>query len=343
MDKKIILLNNALTSSIDQSTSLDLASGKMGFCIYFYILSDYQKNEYQKIAESLLDDIFNSIDSVNSIDLRYGLAGIGLGIRYLINKKYIHGNVNNVLKDIDDKVFKSLCNPTLIDSCDPLFLIYQLYYISVRLEDQQTESESELLFQELAIQTINQLYNKINIPFFREPINYTFDYALPLFLFVLSGIHPLIPYQGKIKKILDEYSYEVLSMYPKLNVNRLYLWCGMNRITVYYKNDAWIKHTALLQRDINFKNIISHELKNRNIFFADGLGSVLFLINEYGQQTETDELENNKKDIIQKINAADVWDLMLNDSAYFNKSKGLYTGICGALLAFKHFNLVQLV
>ncbi len=340
MNSKLISINNTLISSIDQNTSLDFATGKL--CIYFYILSDYKKNQYQKIAGKLLDDVFNSVDSINSIDLKYGLPGIGLGIRYLIDKKYVNGNVNQVLKDIDDKVFKSLCNTTLVDSYDPLFLIYQLYYISVRLEDQKPGSESGYLFQELAIQTINQLYAKIDIQFFKEPMIYMFENTLPLFLIVLSKIYPLIPYKDKIKKILDEYSYEVLSIYPKLHVNRLYLWYGMSRIAGFYNNEAWIKHTDLLKKDIDLKNIINHELKNRNVFFANGLGSVLFFINEYSRQTGINELENHKKDIMQKIESSDVWELAINDSAYLIKNWGLHNGICGALLAFKHFNLIQL-
>ena len=341
MDNKLIFFNNALASSFDRNTSLDLATGKMGFCIYFYILSNYKKNESQKIAENLLNDIFSSIDSVNSIDLRYGLTGIGLGIRYLLNRKYIKGDVNNVLRDIDDKVFRSLCDLALIDSYFPLFLVYLLYYLSIRLEDQKPNSESEYLFQELAIQTINLLYNKIDIYFFHEPINYTFDYTLPLFLFALSKIYHLISYKDKIKKILDEYAYEILAIYPKLNANRLYLWYGMNKVANFYRNDAWINHMNLLQKNISIKNIISIELRNKNIFFSDGLCSILFLINNYYQQTGINEMENNKEDIIQKIITSDVWELMINDSTYFNNSRGLYNGICGTLLVLKHFKLIQ--
>jgi hypothetical protein len=214
MRSKLILINQILVSSFAQNTSLDLGIGKMGGCIYSYVSLDFKKNRYKKTAESLLNDIYNSIDSVNSIDLKYGLSGIGLGLRFLIKKKYIYGDVNRVLKDIDDKVFKSLCNTALIDSFNPLFLVNLLYYLSIRLEDQRPNSESEYLFQELAIQTINQLYSKIDIHFFREPVNYTFDYALPLFLFVLGEIYHFNFYQDKIKKILDEYSLDILSIYP---------------------------------------------------------------------------------------------------------------------------------
>lgn len=343
MENKLTLLNNILAASFNKKTSIDLATGKMGFCIYFYILSDYKKNKYQKIAESLLDDVFNSIDSVNSIDAKYGISGIGLGIRFLLNKKYIEGDVNKVLKDIDDKVFKSLCDTALIDSCNPLFLIYLLYYLSIRLEDQKPNSESEYLFQELAIQTINHLYTKIDFHFFREPINYTFDYALLLFLPVLGKIYHLNFYQDKIKKILDEYSFEILSIYPRLHINRLYLWYGMNKIASFYKKEKWIEHMNILQKNIDFKNIINYELKNKNIFFADGLASALFLINNYSQQTGINELENNKKDIMQKIISSDVWELITNDNDYLINHKGLYNGICGTLLVFKHFNLIQLV
>jgi len=340
MDNNMFFFNKALISSFDKNTSLDLAKGKMGFCIYFYALSDHKKNEHQKIAENLLDDILSSIDSVNTIDLKYGLTGIGLGIRYLINKKYINGDVNKILKDIDDKVFKSLCDSVHMDSYIPLFLIYILYYLSIRLEDQKPNSESKYLLNELAIQTINHLYNKINIQFFHEPINYTFDYALPLFLLVISKLYHLISYKEKIKKILDEYAFEVLSIYPKLNVNRLFLWCGMNKAANFYKNNAWTNHIDLLQQKINIRNIINRELKNKNIFFNDGLCSVLFLLNNYYQQTGINELENNKEAIIQKVIYSDVWELMRNDPAYFNNNRGLYNGICGTLLVLKHFSLI---
>lgn len=110
MNTTIHILNGTLISSLnDTDIPLGLADGKMGICIYFYILSRYEKNkEYENIAENILDEIFKNIDKTTSIDVRTGITGIGLGITYLIKNKHVDGNINIILKDIDDTVFKNI-------------------------------------------------------------------------------------------------------------------------------------------------------------------------------------------------------------------------------------------
>ncbi|MBF0576026.1 lanthionine synthetase LanC family protein [Dysgonomonas sp. GY617] len=78
-------LNKKLIASLNSENNLGLATGKMGYCLYFYVLSRKLNNkEYQDTAEKLLDEIFDNIQMVSGIDVKNGLAGIGLGIDYLI-------------------------------------------------------------------------------------------------------------------------------------------------------------------------------------------------------------------------------------------------------------------
>lgn len=56
---------------------LGLAHGKMGICIYFFVLSRYEENkEYKSVADKILDEIFERISEIQSIDVKNGLSGV---------------------------------------------------------------------------------------------------------------------------------------------------------------------------------------------------------------------------------------------------------------------------
>ena len=83
--------------------SIGLADGKMGLCIYFYYISRmYKSIEYKKNAELLIGGIFDKVVNINVYDIKTGLAGIGLGIDYLVENEYVKGDINDILEDVDE-------------------------------------------------------------------------------------------------------------------------------------------------------------------------------------------------------------------------------------------------
>ncbi|GHU83029.1 hypothetical protein FACS189415_4520 [Bacteroidia bacterium] len=325
-DKKLI-------SSFDESP-LSLAYGKMGFCLYFFIVSRMEKNkEYEKIANRLLDDIFEKAPTVTSIDVRSGLAGIGLGIHYLVKEKFVRGNINTVLADIDDMIFKQMTSPAYYETIDSLTLIHLLYYWSVRLKEQKAGSESQWLYQELIIHILNRLYDKVGTSFCEEPMNYNVDYQVPQFLFVLAELRALQFYNSRIQKIVEEFSYLLFGILPRLNAHRLYILWGLDAIKkADIKVDKLDNYIRIVRNEINPEEMFQSEFRNRNVFFNDGWISIYLLLNKLGDYFNEADITKYKKQIREKIEASDVWNLFSEEPSYFEVHKGLYSGYCGAAL-----------
>lgn len=332
MNLQIHSLNTRLINSLEkENISLGLADGRMGFCIYFYYLSSvYTNTNYKKIAGELLDDIFENIDTISSIDVKNGLAGIGLGVDYLIKNNYVKGNVNVILNDIDDVIFKNLSCSKYIEKIDTLSLMHILYYLCVRLKSQKVGDENEYLFRELIIQTVNNLYEHIDLSFYEEPFAYNIDYPLPQFLFVLSEVYTFNFYNYRLIKIIEELSYKVLPILPLLHCNRLYLLWGMNALNKKIKNKNWEQHIRLICRQIDMNTILFQELKDKDIFFSNGAVSIYLMLSNLTEMLHG--TTNSKNKILTRIKESRMWDLSISESQYLDKYKGMYNGYYGTIL-----------
>lgn len=300
-------LNNKLLSSLnDTNYPLGLADGKMGICIYFYVLSRQRQNAgYKAIAGKILDDIFQGIKEVASIDVKSGLSGVGLGIDYLIRNNYIKGDINTILKDIDHVVYRELSFNKYSDKIDALALTQILYYLCVRLRNQKNNTENEYLFKELIIHTLNNIYGKIDADSLKEPLSYTLDYLLPQFLFVLSEIYWFNFYTLRLGKIIDELSYSLLSIIPKTHSFRLYLLWGMKALQQCINNKDWEKHMVLLRNELDVSAIMD-EMKHRNVFFHNGIASIYLLLKSLRDYYPSGTLNDYLDEMYQQMELSEI-------------------------------------
>lgn len=337
MNTSIDSLNKTLISSLNNPTMpLGLAHGKMGICIYFFVLSRYEENkEYKSVADKILDEIFERISEIQSIDVKNGLSGIGIGIDYLIKNNYTRGDINKILEDIDDILFKNLSYPQYYEKIDTFHTTHLIYYLCVRLKDQKENSDEEYLFKELIIQTVNNLYERINISFYEEPLFYTLDYPLPQLLFVLSEIYKLNFYNYRIIKIVEELSYKVLSIIPILQCNKLYLLWGIDALNKQVNNINWERHIFLLKNNINIEHILCSEIRNKNIYFNDGLASIYYLIDSLSDYFDNSEINMTKKKIVDKIMSSNAWEQLKGNQQYFEMHTGLFNGFIGTSILLK--------
>lgn len=330
-----ILNKNLIHSFLEDKSTLGLAYGKMGHCLYFYVLSRKINNPvYQHTAEKLLDEIFDNLQTISTIDIKNGLAGIGLSITYLIKKRYVKGNINNILGDIDDIIFKQLSYSKSFEKIDLLSLIHLTYYLQIRLKEQKAGSENEYLFKELIVETVNKLYQKIDITFYQESLVYNTDFPLPQLLYLFSVLYDLNFYNYRLIKIIEEISYYVLSTIPILHANRLYLLWGMDNLNKKVKNENWEKHILFLKNSININYIIHNELKDKNIFFNSGVISIYCLLKSLKSYFSDNDFTVHERKIRKKITSSSIWQLILNEKDYFDTYKGLYDGYCSIPLIF---------
>lgn len=93
-----------------QTTNYSLYTGKMGICISYFILAkkDNSNSDYFFAANKILDDLGDEITNVELLGFANGLAGIGWGIEWLAQNKFINVNTDDILEDLDNVLYKTI-------------------------------------------------------------------------------------------------------------------------------------------------------------------------------------------------------------------------------------------
>lgn len=338
MEKNILSnLNKILLSSMGESYPLGLAHGEMGLSIYFYYLYKFEKSEeFKLVAEKLLTGVLNNLPFDYTISVENGLAGIALGVTHLTEIGFVEGDVNELLEDIDNVVFKCLAFLQPNSSYKKEELLHLIYYLSVRLSDQKDE-ENSYIFSELIIKVINIFAHGLSDNFFDESFSFSVcQYHLPLFTYVCARLLKQGFYSDRIYKILEEFEPKVLSQIPILHSNRLYLLCGMLPLVSYMQNLHWKNHVNLLQKEINLQVILEEEMKNKHIFLSNGL-SMIYLFLHYLKENYPDyKIAYDPQNFYDRIIASEAWDSLLKRDYFFNIHCGLLTGFPGVRLILSH-------
>lgn len=335
IEKCVEQLSKSLLHISEERSPIGLADGKMGVCIYLFHLSRIENNEeYRHAAENILESIFKAIHLNMHIGVKDGLGGIGLGVSYLVKQGFTKGNINTILQDIDDVIFKKLSydkNSAIYSSEE---LVWLLYYLYVRLTQLEQYTEASYLFKELCIQTISNIYKKLDLSSFAEPPHYDSDYFLPQLLFVLSRIYSLDFHSERIKKLLEELQPVILSSLPTVHANRLYLLLGINSILSCFTIKEWEEYGNLLWQNINIDRILNDELGNKNIYIGNGYAGVYLLIHAAKEFITPDVFDSYRKTVLEKIECSKEWDLLMSNASYFASHRGIINGFSGVSLIY---------
>ena len=329
LDKKIFDLK------ADQS--IGLADGKMGQCIYFYYISRISDNkEYIQRSETLIGEILEQVTKSKIYNIKEGLTGIGLAVDYIVKNKFVKGDINEILKHIDDELFKQICNSNSgeFNNDDPSFQLQLIYYFMVRLKSQNKNSENEYFFREAIISRINHISGKINQYFGDEPVSFNMENPLMQLLYIVSLCGEL--YKDKISIILKEISLHVLYRIPVLHANRLHLLYAMDKVNKNIETKGWEEHVKLLARESNIEYIIENELPDE-IFFANGLPAISFLLSCLKDHFLPDQINKYNRSIINKIEASPIWSRLLDDENYLKQRSGLFSGYPGTSILLQKY------
>ena len=83
-----------------------LYTGEMGLVLFFSNYYFFTKNElYLEYSIDLIEKIQNRIHQDTSINYKHGLAGIGATIEYLVQEGYVEADTDDILEDIDHRLF----------------------------------------------------------------------------------------------------------------------------------------------------------------------------------------------------------------------------------------------
>lgn len=106
-EKRLKRIANHLLLNSVFSSNLGLYHGKIGIIIFFCHYARHTANTlYDEFAGILLEQLYEDIHDRMYFDLEDGLCGIGWGVEYLRHNNFIDGDINDMLKDIDNKIME---------------------------------------------------------------------------------------------------------------------------------------------------------------------------------------------------------------------------------------------
>ena len=332
------ILTDKLLLSIKSSYPVGLFHGKMGLSIYFYHLAKIESNpEYQSIAGELLDQILLHDLSLNHpIDVEDGLAGVGFGVTYLIKKQFVEGDLNELLEMIDNTIYSRIVFAKDTSRFSPMLLLHLTGYVYVRLKE-QTDDNSRIIYQDLIIKMLNMIYIQIDDEFLLESYSFSiYHYQLPVLLWVFSKLLEAGFYHERINKMLDTLQLNVLSRFPLLHSNRLFLLWGILHLKPYLYDACWHKYTQFLYREISLDEILKNEMKERKMFISNGLSMIYLLLHSINNSFPDYKIPFDPQIIYNQLQNSDAWKAMIEREYFYKIHQGLVNGFPGVQLVLSH-------
>lgn len=253
-----------------------LTYGKAGLAIYYAIKSNQDKSA-QRLYNKYINDILAHVSESSPMTLENGLLGMCLSIDMIL-KYYKKGNPDYVLGDIDSLIYRKFCINQSREHQSTDNYIDAMYYLSCHLRLSLHGKERRQLFIRESMVWIDHVYSCLPPNFFEEPLPFNLFHKPLLFLDSLASFYTQGIHCDRICHILNEMAYSL--HLPTQHANRLALLYVVKKIctTVKGLSDYWFEFADVLANNISVERIFKKEIKNRQIFFVDGLSGIYMLM-----------------------------------------------------------------
>lgn len=333
--RKLQEINGYLLENAKEENGLGLLHGKLGLSIYFFHLARKTENqEFLEAAENLIEELFEKLNEAKlSVDFENGLAGIAWGISYLVKSDFLEADLDDTLGELDDRIFKFLEDQKgkLAANVRNGIIGYLLYCLD-RLENSLKSGNTSniYIFQKLGAGLINQLGQLVEEEKLqdREPQLFNIFWDLPLTLIVLGKSTKLQVNSAKAERILDYILPSLISLFPSLHSNRLYLLLGIESVLKEIENPILRRHALFLKNNIDAEVIFNTECKNLNICVLDGVSGLRLIAKMLIEISGDDSILPSDDLFFRKINDSVCWG-EADFYSSFRKSIGLVSGLAG--------------
>jgi len=331
MGKEIIKkIHESLTSHAILSKNIGLLNGKMGVGLYmFEAARQNHQPDLQKLAERMVNNVVEQLETVEITNNGFedGLTGIVFGLEYLVRERLIFPEDENSFMNLNDRIFNAVIDHAENIPIDLTGIVGCLFYLYPKLAFDNLGTVELRYTKRLAIELVNILSLKIVRveKQFSEPLSFNILWNLPLILLSLGKMWKLHLYDLKIRHIVEQLSPVILSLFPQIHANRLYLLLAMkvlNNLSI----PGWAEHVSLLEQNISMKRIVNEEFKNRAIAIKNGISGVSLICDQLTILDSKNPFRIKYEELERKISESEYWAQQFEDNIgilYGNTGIGL--------------------
>jgi hypothetical protein len=338
VSERIDIINNLIFKNAHAERADGLLHGKMGIAIYLYHLGRALKDKkYNILANKLIDQVYDGIGQ-NSVktDFENGLAGIAWGIEHLVQKGFLNADTDEVLRDLDDKIFQYISSTQSISIDLQNGLLGYGFYLLSRLQgkDLIDPKDHDFLLKRLLIMVINSMYENLEAreEVYKEPIHFESTWNLPMILFFLSEVNDLDVHTHKIEIMFNRLSIIAKSIWPVNLGNRLFLQMSIEEVVKRWSIAKFQKHSKLLKEGLDEENIL-RQFQNKNVLVNKGLAGIQLILQIFKSKQNSLGFDNLSLKVIEKIVGSDFWKIIDEKEKIQTGNLGLFSGIGGVGLS----------
>ena len=190
-DELVVWAIQILKQNLSKVESWGLMNGKMGVSLAMYHFESLILHpKTSTLGDGLIDDVYKNIFNNLTLDFSNGLGGIGWGLGYALQQKFVDGDADDLLIDVDRKYMLSL----VYKKPGELGLMsgmsgYGFYFLSrVRSNNANDEHFFTITNKyclQKTIQHIEQLLEQVNYNI-DEPKEFSFSWDVPVLIFLMA-------------------------------------------------------------------------------------------------------------------------------------------------------------
>lgn len=148
---QVAMINRYKSDKYELVKEEEVSFPLLGKVIFYYVYADNCQNSYYEyIADDLLDRLCEEVHNCIPPILENGLCGLGCGLIYLLRNHLVEGDEDEVLKEIDNRLFNALI--FMREEDEPDWYGWLCYFLR-RLTKPRDEKEirTELTFKQHSI------------------------------------------------------------------------------------------------------------------------------------------------------------------------------------------------